>query len=389
MSQAAQCADGVAIVGGDQRGRGHWEGEHLLGRLLGEFDVPAVAAHVLFVDMQPGVLHRGRIAAIAFRAGPQRQRQSEKTDAGVPSGDELLAGLVRAVEIVDEHAVDLDAAGWGGGQHHGRAIELVRREVAVVVAGGYDDQSGDPASGHVEDELPLAVHVCVRAGNDDTDTVFGGHFLHADRELGVERVRQVGDDQPDQLVRRAGTQLPRQVVAAVAESGDLGEYAFSRRLGDAAVAAKGPGYGHRADPEPLRDVAHRHRGRSLRFGVRHIPVTFAFTTRAGLPPRPRTSYGPTEAGTTMVSAYPSSCSSPFSVTSITRSPSTTFSTWNRPFVSCGALAPGSTCSLRTSKNISGSCPMSSSCQPLPAATRRGCWTRLSATAAPARSGSRL
>ena len=107
-----------------------------------------------------------------------------------------------------------------------------RREVAVVGAGGDDQQRVDAAAQQRGHELPLALGVLAGGGGDEEEAAVARGRLDRLGDGGVERVGDVLDHEPERGGGAAVAQRGGEVVALEAELGDRGGHALGGRGGD-------------------------------------------------------------------------------------------------------------------------------------------------------------
>lgn len=255
-------ADGAlrqAVVGAEQRRRRVRRVEQRPGGGLRGGHIGEPAPHPALGRFDSGALVRGPVAAEPLRSGVERGRVAQETDAAVAVRDELSGGLLCAAEVVDQNAVGIHPGGRPGRQHDRHAAQRRGRQMAVTAARRDDDHAVDLTGRQVLHEPALLVDLFRGVAEQHPKTVLGRHLLHTERQTRVERVGEVGDDQPDHPAA-AQPQTARRLVAPVAERLDGGEHALARRLADPGVVLEYPGDGHGADTGAGGHVAHRRGG---------------------------------------------------------------------------------------------------------------------------------
>ena len=122
---------------------------------------------------------------------------ADKGDAFVAVPDQVLRGVPRAGAVLDQHRVGPDALGRPVKRDDRKAGLLLRLQVGVVPTGGDQQQPVDLALREQPDVGVLRLEIRVGVAEDQGVAAFPGHALDrlgADRH---ERVRDVGDYQPD------------------------------------------------------------------------------------------------------------------------------------------------------------------------------------------------
>ena len=138
-------------------------------------------------------------------------------DAGDPRvavGDQVLDGAAGAAEVVEQHRVGLDPLRRAVEEDGARG----GRDVAVVGAGGHDQQRVDAAPQQRADQLALALGVLERGGGDEQEPALARDGLDGLGDRRVERVGDVLDHEPERRGGAALAQRAREVVALEARA---------------------------------------------------------------------------------------------------------------------------------------------------------------------------
>ena len=161
----------------------------------------------------------GERLAVAGDALAHRVELGVVGDAGDPRvavGDQVLDRAAGAAEVVEQHGVGLDPV-WRAVEEDGARG---RREVAVIGAGGDDQQRVDAPAQQRRHELPLALGVLAGGGGDEEEAAVARGCLDRLGDGGVERVGDVLDHEPERRGGAAVAQRGGEVVALEAELGD-------------------------------------------------------------------------------------------------------------------------------------------------------------------------
>ena len=169
----------------------------------------------------------------------------------------MLDGLLRTPEVVQDHGVGLDVTAAPIQEDDLRAPPPLGFHVAMVAARGHHDQSVDRAMQQVHHQFPLPGCVFAGAADDDHRVVAGGHCLHGLCHARVERVHQVGDDEPDASDPVAGAKAVSNHVAAESEGDDRLLDALLHFRPDARLHVHDSRDGLQAGAGSESDVAHR------------------------------------------------------------------------------------------------------------------------------------
>ena len=110
-------------------------------------------------------------------------------------------------DVVEDDRVGIDAACRPVHEDDVDAKPALRFEIAVVAAGRDHDETVDVPFQQVGHDPLLADDVLGRAAEDHRRRVPVGDRFDGSRDGPVERVEQVGDDQPDARGRRARAQV--------------------------------------------------------------------------------------------------------------------------------------------------------------------------------------
>jgi hypothetical protein len=116
-------------------------------------------------------------------------------DARVARAEQVRSRLAGAAGVVGEHDVGVDEARRAVDEYDRDAGLAVAHEVAVVGAGGHDDEPVDAARQERLDEVALALGVLVGAAGERQHTALARDVLDAALERGVEGVRDVVEDE--------------------------------------------------------------------------------------------------------------------------------------------------------------------------------------------------
>ena len=213
-------------------------------------------AHELLVGGQAGVAQRGAVAREALGGGVERRRVADVGDPLVAVSDEVRDRGAGAADVVEQDGVGVDAARRAIEEDDRDAVVELGLQVAVVVAGGDDEQRVDRAPQQPQDQLALALGVLLaRAGDEDVAAGVRG-VLDRPRDGRVERVGDVLDHEPER-VGAPVAQRARDVVACEAELRDGRLDARRRRRPHAVLAVDDARDRLQADARAARDVAHR------------------------------------------------------------------------------------------------------------------------------------
>ena len=195
IRERVQRAHRVAVVGGEDRGRPARVGQReqaLDARLRGDRVVVA-AGDQHGILRQSGGLERLAVAGQALAHRVEVRHVTHAGDPRVAVRDQVLDRPAGAAEVVEQHGVGLDALGRAveedGAGHVG--------DVAVVGAGGHDQQRVDAAPQQRTHEFALALGVLERGGRDQQEPALAGDGLDGLGDGGVERVGDVLDHEPE------------------------------------------------------------------------------------------------------------------------------------------------------------------------------------------------
>ena len=142
----------------------------------------------------------------------------------MPVGEQPVDRGLGAATVVQQHRVRLQRPRRPVEEHHGHAHLDLAAQVRVVLPGGYHEQAVDPALAQLHQQRPFPLHVLLgRRGHQQRLVV--GRDLGGNRgDGGVERVRDLLDEQPDGRVEPPGTQVAGDVIAPEAQLGDGGQH---------------------------------------------------------------------------------------------------------------------------------------------------------------------
>ena len=190
----------------------------------------------------------------------------------MPVAQQVLGRGARAAEVVEQHRVGLDAPR--------RAIEEDDRgpgadlglQVAVVGAGGDDEQRVDGPAQQAQDELALALGVLLARAGDEDVAARVGDVLDRAHDGRVERVGDVLDHEPERI-RAPMAQRPRDVVASEAEVRDRRLDARGGGRPHAVLAVHDPRDRLQADARGARDISHRGPAHALLARLLQDPTT--------------------------------------------------------------------------------------------------------------------
>ena len=207
-------------------------------------------------------------------AGPERRPVSGEPvhrradlarpgDAGDPlvaAVDQVLDAFARAVLVVDQHGVRLDAVDPAVDQHH-RDLRVREQLDAFGRTGRGDHHTGHLLGQRCRRVRRFLRRVLVGVAQHHVVALALGDVLDAADQRGEERVLDVGDDHGPQV--RAGlAQVAGDAVRAVAELGDRGADLLGQLRIHVAPPAQHPRDGGRRHAGSTRDVVDRRHPRS-------------------------------------------------------------------------------------------------------------------------------
>ena len=131
-----------------------------------------------------------------------RLEVAEEADPAVAGGQQVRGGREGAAGVVAQHAVGVDEGRRAIDEHERHAGVALGLQVGVVAARRHHDQPVDAAREERLRELALARAVLVGAADQRQHAAGTRDGLDAAEHRGVERVRDVLEDEPD--ARRRG-----------------------------------------------------------------------------------------------------------------------------------------------------------------------------------------
>ena len=189
-AERAERADGDEVLAGEAgRGR-HSLGqlEELSGGLFRGRAAVEVHAYELFVHGQAGAKKRVLVAAIAIARRGDRMEVAEEGDAPVAVSDEVLDGLPRTLPVGRADGVRVEEARRAVDEDDRQPGLHLIAQVAVVGAGGHDDQPIDSPQEHGAHELSLAHGVLVEAHGQHGHAALRGRVADGPVDARRERV---------------------------------------------------------------------------------------------------------------------------------------------------------------------------------------------------------
>ena len=208
------------------------EREQLVHDPLGLGGVVRAEPDQLLADRHAGGLEGVAVAGEALGRGEQVLGVADHGDAPVAVGEQVLDRAPRAAEVVEQHAVGLQAGRRAVEEDHRR----VAGQVGVLARGGHQQQRVDPAAQQRVHQLALALGVLLARGGDQQVAALARGGLDRLGDRRVERVGDVLDDQAEgggghALAERAGevVALEAELVDGVADAGGGGDGARRAR----------------------------------------------------------------------------------------------------------------------------------------------------------------
>ena len=114
---------------------------------------------------------------MALGRGRDRYQVAQVSDAPVSVSDEMRDALPDAGLVVGKDAIRVEKGGRPVDEDHRRSGSTLAEEIAVVVAGGHDDQPIDASGGEGRDELLFTGLVFVgTSGEHQNPTLEGDVF---------------------------------------------------------------------------------------------------------------------------------------------------------------------------------------------------------------------
>ena len=212
---------------------------------------------------EPGVLGDGVyvqclvVSAAALERGVDGLAATEEADSAVPRGDQVRDRGVGAAGVVGEHGVGVKEARRAIEEHERDAAGAFA-QVAMVGAGGDDDEGVDAPGGERCRELAFSLGVFVGAASQGDDVAGPGDVLDSAMNGGEEGVADVLQDEADAARRAVGApQCAGDIVALVAEQPDRFQHTRQAVVADGRIAVERARHGGDADAGERRDLLHR------------------------------------------------------------------------------------------------------------------------------------
>src|SRR5882724_2670763 len=195
-------------------------------------------------------------AAVAHRRGPPAA--AHIGDALVPEADEVLGRERHAEAEIGADEVGLALPHAAQHLHDRQAVAMQPFDgVDIGALRRTEQQAIDPLLAHALDEAVLAGRRLRRIGQERNPPRAIERAVDSRRQLGVERVGDLADDEADRL-RRARAQIGGAAIVDVAERIDGCLDARARRLRNQGAGAQNKRYGRRRDARMLRDLLERY-----------------------------------------------------------------------------------------------------------------------------------
>ena len=170
-----------------------------------------------------GSPNRGRMsrkASVRSRAGDTRRAPPTKAMRSMPEADQVLGGQRHAEPEVGADVVGALPADAPKHLHDGNAVAL--QFVDDVGCGAFrrrEQDAVDPMLAHASDEAALAGGQFCGVGDEGDPAGLIEGVIDSRRELGVERIGDFADDQPDGM-REARAQIRRGAMVDIAKRVD-------------------------------------------------------------------------------------------------------------------------------------------------------------------------
>ena len=225
LVEGAKGADGGEVVGAEDGGRrmrcveklGH--AEHAAFQLVIALDDEALLRGAA------GGVHGGEEGDAAEAGGVLGEGAADEANVAVAEGDEMLDGLLHAVEVIDHKGVGTKRASrgfpWGEDflrdvdEDHGDVAAGELFEDGIFDAEGHDGDAIDVALDHAAQAV-LELGVVVGGTNEELVAVADGGGLEALDEFGEEGVGDVRDEEAEEA-RAAGDEGAGLGVGVVVE----------------------------------------------------------------------------------------------------------------------------------------------------------------------------